>query len=43
MRMPSDKEANKPIFDVDPAFGKMAIAMGQMTWSIAALTQRESR
>lgn len=41
MRMPSDKEANKPVFDIDPAFGEMAVAMGQATWSIPNLSQRE--
>ena len=41
MRVPSDKEANKPVFDIDPEFGKMALAMGQVTWSIELLNQRE--
>lgn len=39
--MPSDKEANKPVFDIDPAFGQMAVAMGQATSSIPYLSQRE--
>lgn len=29
MRMPSDKDAIKSVFDIDPAFGQMAIA----TWT----------
>lgn len=41
MRMPSDKEANKPVFDIDPEFGAMAVAMGQATWSIPNLSLRE--
>lgn len=41
MRMPSDKQANAPVFEVDPVFGEMAVAMGQATWSIPSLTQRE--
>lgn len=41
MRMPADKQANAPVFDIDPVFGKMAVAMGQATWTIPELTQRE--
>jgi hypothetical protein len=41
MRMPSDKEVNQPVSDIDPEFGKMTIAMGQLTWSIKHLSQRE--
>jgi alkylhydroperoxidase/carboxymuconolactone decarboxylase family protein YurZ len=41
MRMPSDKAANAPVFEVDPNFGEMAVAMGQATWSILELSQRE--
>jgi hypothetical protein len=40
--MPSDKEANKPVFDIDPAFGQMAVAMGQATSSIPLLISTES-
>jgi alkylhydroperoxidase/carboxymuconolactone decarboxylase family protein YurZ len=29
MRTPDDPEANQPVFDVDPEFGKMAVQMGQ--------------
>ena len=41
MRMPSDKEANKPPFEIDPALGDMAVAMGHATWSIPYLSERE--
>jgi 4-carboxymuconolactone decarboxylase len=41
MRLPSDKQANAPVFEVDPVFGEMAVAMGQATWSIPSLTLRE--
>lgn len=41
MRMPADAEANKPVFDIDPAFGAMAVAMGQATWSVDGLSMRE--
>ena len=41
MRMPSDKAANAPVFEIDPAFGQMAVSMGQATWSIPELSQRE--
>jgi 4-carboxymuconolactone decarboxylase len=41
MRMPDDKAANQPVFDIDPEFGKMAVAMGQVTWGIETLSQRE--
>jgi alkylhydroperoxidase/carboxymuconolactone decarboxylase family protein YurZ len=30
-----------PVFEIDPAFGEMAVTMGQATWSIPELTQRE--
>ena len=32
MRIASDKEANARAFEIDPQFGKMAIAMGQAIW-----------
>lgn len=41
MRMPSDKEANAPVFAIDPTFGEMAVQMGEATWSIPELSQRE--
>jgi 4-carboxymuconolactone decarboxylase len=41
MRMPSDKAANTPVFEIDPAFGHMAVSIGQATWSIPELSQRE--
>jgi alkylhydroperoxidase/carboxymuconolactone decarboxylase family protein YurZ len=41
MRMPSDKEANAPVFTIDPTFGEMAVQMGEATWSIPELSQRE--
>lgn len=41
MRMPTDKQANAPVFNIDPVFGKMAVVMGQATWTIPELTQRE--
>ena len=41
MRMPSDKEANAPVFEIDHEFGKMAVSMGQAAWSIPELNQRE--
>jgi alkylhydroperoxidase/carboxymuconolactone decarboxylase family protein YurZ len=41
MRMPSDKQANAPVFEIDPVFGEIAVAMGQATWTIRELTNRE--
>lgn len=41
MRMPAHKQANTPVLDIDPVFGKMAGAMRQATWTIPELTQRE--
>lgn len=41
MRMPSDKEANAPVFKIDPTFREMAVQMGEVTWSIPELSQRE--
>ena len=41
MRMPSDKEANAPVFTIDLTFGEMAVQMGEATWSIPELSQRE--
>ena len=41
MRMPSDKEANARVFTIDPTFGEMALQMGEATWSIPELSQRE--
>src|ERR1035438_6392246 len=41
MRMPSDKVANAPVFTIDPTFGEMAVQMGEATWSIPELSQRE--
>lgn len=41
MRMPADKAANAPVFEIDPEFGEMAVRMGQATWSITELSQRE--
>ncbi len=41
MRMPTDKQANGPVFNIDLIFGKTAVAMGQATWTIPELTQRE--
>ena len=41
MRMPSDKAASSPVFEIDAAFGRMAVNMGQATWSIPELSQRE--
>ncbi len=31
VRIPSDKEANAPVLQIDPVFGEMAVAMGQAT------------
>jgi hypothetical protein len=39
--MPSDKEANAPVFKIDPTFGEMAVQMGEATGSIPELSQRE--
>jgi 4-carboxymuconolactone decarboxylase len=41
MRMPSDEEANAPVFTIDPTYGEMAVQMGEATWSIPELSQRE--
>ncbi len=41
MRMPTDIQANAPVFDIDQVFGKMAVAMGKAAWTIPELTQRE--
>jgi hypothetical protein len=41
MRMPSDKEANAPVFAIDPTFGEMAVQIGEAAWSIPELSQRE--
>jgi hypothetical protein len=39
--MPPDKEANAPVFKIDPTFREMAVQMGEATWSIPGLSQRE--
>src|ERR1017187_10767962 len=41
MLRPSDKEANARVFTIDPTFGEMALQMGEATWSIPELSQRE--
>ena len=41
MRKPSDPEANKGLFQLDPTFAEMAVSMGSDTWGIESLSQRE--
>lgn len=41
MLKPSDPEANRGLFQLDPEFGQMAVNMGSATWGIEALSRRE--
>jgi 4-carboxymuconolactone decarboxylase len=41
MRVPSDKEANAPVFGIDPSFGEMAVQMSEALSSIQGLSQPE--
>jgi alkylhydroperoxidase/carboxymuconolactone decarboxylase family protein YurZ len=41
MRKPSDPAANQGLFKLDSTFAHMAIKMGEATWGIQSLSQRE--
>jgi alkylhydroperoxidase/carboxymuconolactone decarboxylase family protein YurZ len=39
--MPEDKQAHRPVLEVDPEFCELALSMGRGSWGIAELSQRD--